>query len=61
MSYRKELMVKPGSRVRLKDIDPSYHGRHESHEKALPEIDSTLEQITAQQELLYAEGPAGPD
>lgn len=56
MSYRKELMVKPGSRVRLKDIDPSYHGRHESHEKALPEIDSTLEQITAQQELLYAEG-----
>ncbi len=56
MSYCKELMVKPGSRVRLKDIDPGYHGRHESHEKALPEIDSTLEQITAQQELIYAEG-----
>ena len=43
MSYRKKFIVEPGEKVNLDKIDPSYHGKHESHEKALPEIrDSRL-------------------
>jgi hypothetical protein len=38
LNYRKALMVKPGSRIKLDDIDPAYAGRHESHEQARPEI-----------------------
>ena len=41
--------------MKLADIDPGFHGHHENHEKALPELDSTLDEITALQELLYAE------
>ena len=55
MTYRKHLIVKPGSHVHLADIDPGYRGKHKSHEKALPEIDATLQRITGLQELLYAE------
>ncbi len=55
MSYRKQLIAKPGASVRLADIDPGFHGQHESHQKAVPEIDATLRRITALQELLYAE------
>ena len=42
MDYRKELIVKPGSKVALKHIDANYHGAHESHENALPEIGKDL-------------------
>ena len=38
MSYRKKFIVEPGEKVRLDKIDPSYTGKHESHEKALPKI-----------------------
>jgi PPK2 family polyphosphate:nucleotide phosphotransferase len=55
MDYRKELIVEPGRKVRLKDIDPRYHGKHESHETAAPEIASHLEHMSALQGLLYAE------
>ena len=37
-NYRKELMVEPGAKLKLSDIDPGYHGKHESHDAALPEI-----------------------
>ena len=26
LNYRKELIVKPGSKIRLKHYDPGYHG-----------------------------------
>ena len=55
MDYREKLMVRPGSKVSLADIDPGFHGHHESHEKAMPELGETLSEITRLQELLYAE------
>ena len=36
MSYRKKFVVEPGDKVHLDKIDPSYTGRPEPHEKALP-------------------------
>ena len=55
MDYRKELIVEPGRKVRLGGIDPGYHGKGESREKAEPEIASYLARMSALQELLYAE------
>jgi PPK2 family polyphosphate:nucleotide phosphotransferase len=45
MDYRDQLIVEPGHKVRLKDVDPGYHGKHESHDKAQPEIDSHVEHM----------------
>ena len=38
MDYAKKFVVKPGSKVRLSKIDPSYTGKHESREEAAPAI-----------------------
>jgi len=54
-NYLKEFTVEPGSKVRLKHFDPSYHGKHESHEEALPEIQKYLQKMEQQQYLMYAE------
>jgi PPK2 family polyphosphate:nucleotide phosphotransferase len=51
----KELIVKPGTRIKLRDIDPGYHGGHESHEKALPDIQAHLQKMDHLQSLMYAE------
>ena len=45
MDYRKNFMVEPGAKVRLSKIDPSYTGKHETHEKALPEIQKHVERM----------------
>ena len=55
MDYRKELIVEPGRKVRLKDIDPAYHGKHEGREQAQPEIENYLQRMEKFQGLLYAE------
>ncbi|MBS0520659.1 MAG: polyphosphate kinase 2 family protein [Proteobacteria bacterium] len=55
MSYSKELVVPPGHRVKLKDIDPAYHGTHESSEKAADELQHYMEKIKALQYTMYAE------
>ncbi len=55
MDYREQLIVAPGRKVRLADIDPAYHGKHESHDKAEPEMEGHLARMSALQELLYAE------
>lgn len=55
MDYRKELIVKPGSKVKLANIDPGFHGAHESHEKAMPEIQKELQRMGELQYLMYAE------
>jgi PPK2 family polyphosphate:nucleotide phosphotransferase len=39
----------------LAAIDPSYAGKHESHEKAAPEIQEAVERIDRLQYLLYAD------
>ena len=56
MDYRKEFVVEPGAKVRLSKIDPSYTGKHKSHEKALPEIQKNVERMDKLQYLLYADG-----
>jgi PPK2 family polyphosphate:nucleotide phosphotransferase len=56
MDYRKKFAVEPGAKVRLAKIDPSYTGKHESHDEALPEIKKNLERLGKLQYLLYADG-----
>lgn len=50
-----KLLVKPGSKIRLRDIDPGYHGRYESHQAALPDIESHRQKMDQLQYLMYAE------
>src|SRR6266481_6374585 len=54
-NYRKELVVKPGSRIRLKHFDAGYHGKHESRKSALPEIEKNRQKMGELQYLMYAE------
>ena len=56
MDYRKVFAVEPGAKVRLSKIDASYAGKHETHEKALPEIQNHVERMDKLQYLLYADG-----
>jgi PPK2 family polyphosphate:nucleotide phosphotransferase len=55
MDYRKKFVVEPGAKVQLAEIDPSYTGKHESHEDALPEIQKHVARMDALQYLLYAD------
>jgi len=55
LDYRKEFVVEPGSKLHLANIDPSYSGKHLSHENAGPEIRKHLERMTKLQYLLYAD------
>jgi PPK2 family polyphosphate:nucleotide phosphotransferase len=54
-NYRKKLIVKPGSEIRLKHFDPGYRGRHEAHKSALAEIQDNLQKMDQLQYLMYAE------
>jgi len=56
MDYRKKFIVEPGAKVRLSKIDPSYMGKHESHEKAVPQIQKNAARMDKLQYLLYADG-----
>ena len=56
MDYRKTLVVKPGTKVRLSKIDASFTGRHENHEKAQPDIQKHVERMAKLQYLIYAGG-----
>ncbi|MFO0994547.1 MAG: polyphosphate kinase 2 family protein [Hyphomicrobiales bacterium] len=55
MDYRKKLIVKPGTKIRLKDIDPAYHGEHESEAEAQQDLAGNVAKLTHLQYLLYAE------
>lgn len=55
MDYRKEFVVEPGSKVKLKTIDPSYTGKHISEYKAQADIEKYRDKLCQQQYLLYAE------
>jgi PPK2 family polyphosphate:nucleotide phosphotransferase len=54
-NYLKKLIVEPDSKIRLKHFDPDYHGKHESRESALPEIQKNLQKMEELQYLMYAE------
>ena len=55
MDYRKQFRVKPGQKLRLNKIDPTYTGKHESEEAAKGETEHYHMQLAHQQALLYAE------
>src|SRR4029453_5742211 len=54
-NYRKKLIVEPGSKIRLKHFDPGYHGKQESRESALPQIQKHIQKMQDLQYLMYAE------
>jgi PPK2 family polyphosphate:nucleotide phosphotransferase len=56
MDCREKFVIEPGRKVRLSDIDPSFSGKHESHEEALPEIQKHVQRMAELQYLLYADG-----
>jgi PPK2 family polyphosphate:nucleotide phosphotransferase len=55
VDYRKKFVVAPGSRPRLSDIDPSFHGPHGAHEAAPAQIAETVARMDRLQYLLYAD------
>jgi PPK2 family polyphosphate:nucleotide phosphotransferase len=55
MDYRKKFMVEPGAKIRLSKIDASYTGKDETHEQALPKIQTHVERMDKLQYLLYAD------
>ena len=55
MNLAKRLKVEPGSKVKLSDIDPDFHGTHESEDEAKAELQHNLDRITELQRKLYAD------
>jgi PPK2 family polyphosphate:nucleotide phosphotransferase len=55
VNYLERFKVHPGSRVKLKDIDPAFTDRHETHQDAAQEIDQYRKRLRELQEMLYAE------
>jgi PPK2 family polyphosphate:nucleotide phosphotransferase len=55
MNYSKTFLVKPGSKVKLYDIDTDFTGKHENKEAALKIIERNDLRLRELQELLYAE------
>jgi len=48
--------VAPGSKIKLKDIDPSFKDHHANHKDAANEIEHDRKRLWNLQELLYADG-----
>lgn len=55
MNYRQRLKVAPGSKVKLKKIDPSFTGGHATHKSAEKEIAHFQQKLRELQDLLYSE------
>jgi PPK2 family polyphosphate:nucleotide phosphotransferase len=55
LDYRKQFRVKPGHKLRLNKLDPSYTGKEGSEDKAKEEAQHHLRELARQQALLYAE------
>jgi PPK2 family polyphosphate:nucleotide phosphotransferase len=55
MDYRKRFVVERNSKLRLTKVDASYIGEHETHEKALPEIQANVERMAKLQYLLFGD------
>lgn len=55
MNYREKFIVEPGKALELSHIDPDFHGHHEDHASALGELEAVRKDISALQNLLYAE------
>lgn len=55
MSYGREFIVEPGSKLRLGDIDPSYKDKPKGDDKGKEEIERNLKRLRKSQFLLYAD------
>jgi len=55
VNYRKKFLVEPGSKIRLKALDPAFHGKHENAKDAEADLASEVARLTALQYELYAE------
>jgi PPK2 family polyphosphate:nucleotide phosphotransferase len=55
MNYLQKFKVEPGSKVKLKKIDPSFNDGHKSHKAAADEIEHYQKKLRELQDLLYAE------
>ncbi len=55
MDYLERFKVAPGSKVKLKDIDPAFKDGHKSHKSATDEIEHYAKKLRELQDLLYAE------
>lgn len=55
MGFRKQFRVEPGSRLRLQDIDPGFHGEHASEEDAKEELEHYKGRLTELQRLFYGD------
>ena len=44
-NYQKKFVVKPASKIRLKQFDPGYHGEHESRKSVLPKIEKNRQKM----------------
>jgi PPK2 family polyphosphate:nucleotide phosphotransferase len=55
MDFRKKFLVKPGHKFKLADIDPGFHGRHQSEQDAKQELEQTNAKLTAMQRLFYGD------
>jgi PPK2 family polyphosphate:nucleotide phosphotransferase len=56
MNYLERFKVRPGTEVKLTDIDPSFKDRHDGHKEAAEEIEHFQKKLRELQELLYADG-----
>ncbi|MDR3415119.1 MAG: polyphosphate kinase 2 family protein [Nevskia sp.] len=55
MNYLERFKVRSGTRVSLKDFDPAFKDRHETHDDAVQEIEHYRQRLRELQELLYVE------
>ena len=55
MRFEKMFRVKPDEKLRLKDIDPAFRGKHETEQEASVEIDHYRQKMAKLQAVLYAE------
>jgi polyphosphate kinase 2 (PPK2 family) len=55
LDYRKKFRVKPGEKLRLSKIDPSFTGEHESEAMAKEATERSRGNLAHEQNLLYAE------
>jgi PPK2 family polyphosphate:nucleotide phosphotransferase len=55
LDYRKKFRVKPGEKLRLSKLDPSFTGEHESDAMAKEATERARAKLAREQNLLYAE------
>jgi PPK2 family polyphosphate:nucleotide phosphotransferase len=53
--YRKQLVVRPGEKLRLDEIDPTDTGKHTSEEEARAAVERDCARLTHLQYLMYSE------